>query len=132
MAALQKPAERKAFKPGSKTFIKQCQRPLLVKFNIVPSGKGKLFKGPGFIFTKRANMMNLELRVNKLITGTESLLSLLQVRKLRLRRGEAAQPVLGFALLYKVLRKPIAKLSMLCHCGNNSTNHKYAQTHSPA
>ena len=112
-------------KPSSSSV---CYRPLLAKFNIVPPGKGKLFKGTGFIFKERANMMDLELRVNKLITGTESLVSLLQVRKLRLRRGEAAQPVLGFALLYKVLRKQIAKLSMLCHYGNNSTNHKYAHT----
>ena len=44
-------------------------------------------------------MINLELRVNKLITGTESLVWLLQVRKLRLQRRETAQPVLGFALL---------------------------------
>ena len=188
--------------------------------------KEKKCKGPGFIFTEKANMINLELRVNKLITGTESLVWLLQVRKLRLQRRETAQPELAFALLlfrgqvvsdslrpqglyptrllcsplsprvssnsyplsgwccltisssatpfsfclqtfpvlgsfpmswlfasggqsigaptsatvlamnialfYKVIKKQIAKLSTLYHCGDKSTGLKRAQTYSPA
>ena len=35
--------------------------------------KEKKCKEPGFIFIEKANMINLDLRVNKLITGTESL-----------------------------------------------------------
>ena len=39
---------------------------------------------------------------------------------------------MNIALFYKVIKKQVAKLSMLCHCGDNSTNLKRAQTYSPA
>ena len=35
--------------------------------------KEKKCKEPGFVFIEKANMINLDLTVNKLITGTESL-----------------------------------------------------------
>lgn len=39
------------------------------------------------------------------------------MRKLRLQKGEAAQPVLGFAVLYEAFRTQVAKSPVLHNCG---------------
>lgn len=60
-----KPAHRKQkSKPFPPAVSLQCL--LLTMLNIMPPGKRKIFKGPGFIFTDEAKRENLELNVSKI------------------------------------------------------------------
>lgn len=54
--------------PGSKT-LSSCALYSTTKLNIVPAGKGNMFKSPGLISQSKL-WVNLELRGYKLLTGT--------------------------------------------------------------
>lgn len=46
------------------------QHPLQANFNVMPTGKAKMFKGPRCIFREQIKRLNLELKSNKLIIVT--------------------------------------------------------------
>lgn len=60
--------------PRSKTFffffpLKSLQHLLQKKFNVMPSGKAKIFKGLRCVLREQIERLNLEMRGNKLATG---------------------------------------------------------------
>lgn len=126
LGLLQKPDQRSASQPGSEASASRNgrQRPLPAKLSIVQPGKGTDLKGPDPFFTEPTN--NEFGAERQYITGTEPLVPCSQIRKWRPQRGEAAQAVRGFALLYKVFGKRVAT-SRLHHCGNASGDHEQAR-----